>query len=149
MAHYRQVLREAIAATVSGLPTTGASVLSGRGKPLPQSRLPALRIRPVAEASERHAGGKPSGENPIMRTLEIGITAMAAGDDFDDVLDRIAEEVETVIGADPTLGGMVLDCILSRTEFDEYSAGDKPSGTTTLIYRIRYRTAINAPHSAA
>lgn len=148
MTHYRQTLREAVVTLVTGLPTTGVNVFSGRGKPIPSSRLPALRVRPVAEASQRHSGGKTSGDNPLMRTLELGITATAAGTEYDDTLDEVAAEVEAAIGGDPTLGGLVLDCVLSRSEFDEYPDGDKASGSVTLVYRLLYRTKINAPDAA-
>ena len=61
-----------------------------------------------------------------MRTLELGVTAMAAGAEFDDTLDDISAEVETAIGADPTLGGLVLDCVLTRTESTSIPTETKP-----------------------
>lgn len=146
--HYRKAIREHVVVLVSNLETTGTNVFSGRGKPIPSSRLPALRVRAVAEASERHAGGKTSGENPLMRTFELGVSIHAAGQEYDDTIDAAAAEVEAALGADPTLGGRVIDSVLSRTEFEEFADGDKPAGAAHLIYRVRYRTAINAPQSA-
>lgn len=143
MSHIRTGIRHAIAARVTGLATTGNRVASGRGKPLDAAKLPALRVRFLGEAIDRGAmGGR------LDRAGDVGVTAYAAGADFDDVLDLIAAEIETAMAPDGLHAG-VLDHRLVRTEHDEYAAGDRPAGSITLVYRVRYSTRADAPGEAA
>lgn len=142
MAHVRQQIREAIAAAVTGLTTTGANVFQTRVYPLQNSNLPALTIATDSEAV---------GENQTLtfnsrtveRTLEVTITAhVKATDDFDDSIDTIFAEVEAALGRN-LLTGLIREIRLSdlQTAFSDDS--EKPTGQGIMTWMVDYQTATN------
>ena len=145
MAHVRRQIREAAAAAVTGLTTTGSRVFQSRIHPLRDADLPCLLISTDDEqidASNAVMGGE------LERELTLTVRGVAkANADLDDTLDGIAEQVEPVLNG-ATLSGKAKKCLLAsiRVEMDETL--EKPVGTITLEYRVTYFTTPAAPGTA-
>ena len=145
MAHVRRQIREAIAAAVTGLATTGARVFQSRIYPLRDADLPCLLIIAGDEQIEQEnmvAGGE------LTRELTLTVRGVAkATADLDDTLDGIAEQVEPVLNG-ATLGNLAKNCQLAGIKAEMDEALEKPVGIITLEYRILYFTTPASPGTA-
>jgi hypothetical protein len=144
MSHARQQIREAAAAAVTGLATTGSRVYQSRVIPLGEAKLPCLLVNTDDEDIEVTSYG--SGVAGLGRSLMLTIRAVAkASANVDDTLDTMTAEVETALGSS-TLGllkSLALEGI--GIDFDE---AEKTVGIATLRYRAYYMTLANAPAAA-
>lgn len=139
MAHARRQIREAIAAVVTGLASTGSRVFQSRMRA--QEALPCLLVVTHDEQIERTGLG-----DELERQVDVEITGVAkAAANVDDALDAIAEEVETAIGPNNALGGLVRATELRslKTELDDEL--EQPVGLIRLAYRCTYFTPAGAP----
>lgn len=141
--HVRQQIREHVASTLRGLTTSGASVFTGRVYRLPDSKLPALVVFTNTERSEPDTMGTSPGLERVVDLVVEGYAKVTA--DLDDLLDRIAVEVEEAMGVDRTLNGLAEDCYLTGTVTDLAGEGDKSAGFVQMTYRVEYRTGIDSP----
>ena len=146
MAHVRQQIREAFAAAVTGLTTTGARVYASRIYEIPAASLPALRIT-TDEESIAWVSVHPTAtlERDISITCEAVAQAVA---DLDDTLDTIIGEVEVAIAADTTLGGLCGACRLESIAIDLSADGEAPTGRAAMRFTCRTYTLSNAPSAA-
>lgn len=141
--HARKQVRVAVIARVTGLTTTGARVYPGRTRPLTENHDPTLLVYVREERAAADSQGRPI---ELLRTLSLSIEGrVSSGNPPDDALDQIALEVETAMGADPTLGGVVFDSQLAATRIATDAPGQRQVGAIRLDYTILYRTAENAP----
>lgn len=141
--HVRHQIREAAAALLTGLVTTGAHVYLSRVHPLSDGELPALRIYAAEEDSEPVNIHAPK---LLERRLTLRIEACAkAVSDLDDTLDTISKEVEIALGVSPTLSGTARDSWLSGTELELSGEGELPLGVARLSYTVLYLTAATTP----
>lgn len=143
--HARQQIREAIAAAVTGLASTGNRVYQSRLYALRDPDLPCLLVN---TDDEDIAPLTLHGPAQLERDLQVqvrGVAKVAAN--LDDTLDTLAAEVETALG-NTTLSGLVRTLTLEsiRVEFDD--GLDKPVGVIALGYRASYFTVANAPTTA-
>lgn len=139
MAHVRQAIREAVAAAVTGLASTGSRVFQSRMRE--QEDLPCLLVTTNAEEVTRE-----DLDAIEQRDIEVEILGVAkAAANVDDTLDTIASEVETAIGANNTLGNRVKRMHLTalRPEFDDEL--EQPVGLIRLTYRCTYYTNAGVP----
>lgn len=145
--HIRRQIREAAAALVTGLTTTGARVYQSRVYPLqPAVNLPGLLVYTTEESADLDSLTPPRGS---MRKLSLVIEGVArATADLDDTLDAIAKEVEIALAAAPTLSGLTKDNYLSTTEIALNGEGDIPTGSVKLTWTIEYRVRETAPDVA-
>lgn len=137
--HARRSIREAVAAALTGLVTTGSRVFQSRMRP--QDSLPALLVSTPSEEVETDLG------NVQTRSLDVEVVGVTLGvSDVDDTLDAIAEEVEVAMQASGTLGGLVSApprLVAVRTAFDD-SLQD-PVGEVSLTFRCIYFTNAGVP----
>lgn len=139
MAHARQQIREALAAVVTGLATTGAAVFQSRMRA--QEALPCLLVTTLDESVERTGIG-----DELERDLEVAVIGVAkAAANVDDTLDTIAAEVETAIGPNNTLGGLVRGLELRSVSIEFDDELEQPVGTVRLTYRCTYFTTAGVP----
>lgn len=145
--HAREQIREAVATIVTGLATTGARVFKSRVYPLATANLPGLCVYTLNETSQPEIMRTP---RRLVRDLTIMIEGYArAADDVDAALDDIAADVETAIGTDATLGGMVRRVHLSQTEIVMTGDGDQPIAVVRMSFSAEYATYENAPATLA
>ena len=120
--HYRQQIRDAVASVLTAADTqAGANVFTSRAKPILeilQKRESVLSVYTGDETSQRDGDGK-----NLVRSLTVTIEGAAGGgDDLDDVLDSLAEEVEAAIEVDPTLGTLLSGELVLVATTSEISA---------------------------
>lgn len=142
MAHARKVIRDAVATILTGLNSSGSNVFPTRIYPVDDNNLPAICIYTLSEDSEL-TSVQP---RKMARRLDLVIEAVAkANDVLDDTLDLIAEEIETAMALDYTLGVGAKDCVLASTKIAMRGEGEKATGSVVLTYSVMYRTlAANA-----
>ena len=136
MAHVRKQIRAVVVAALSGNTDAGARVYPGRVYPL--DTLPAIAVYTATEESET------KNWEVLQRFVDITIVATdEAGQDesIDDLLDDIAEAIETAMAVDRKLGGLAKTSYLISTEDELTGTAEKPKGTITLTYKCEYRTA--------
>lgn len=146
MAHLRTQIRNALAARLTGLATTGSRVSTTQFYPVAPSSLPCLLIVTEDETVEAASIGWP----PVLaRELRARVVALVSGTSgHEDALDQIAAEIEVAVAADRTLGGLVKSAQLVglRPSFDAES--DRPVGRMELLYVFVYRAVEGSPQTA-
>jgi hypothetical protein len=150
MTHLREQLRNALQATVSGLPLTQARVFVERAGDRAldaSSELPALEIRVEDEVVTPLTIDAPIYE----RVVQIQIEAVvSAGQQLYRTLDAILADVERAIATSQGLialcsGGVRLTAV-SKTEVS--GDGELPVGRQTFSFEAIYITAASDPHIA-
>lgn len=146
MAHLRKQIREYFGTQLTGLTTTGSNVFQSRVYPMQAAKLPALLIYTTSESSSETAfSNRRTQDRRVSVDVEGFVRAIA---NFDDKLDLIAEEVETALLDDPTLGGLAINTELTSTEAQYSGEGEQPVGTIRLTFEVQYRTATGTPGTA-
>lgn len=141
--HVRRQLREAAAAALTGLTTTGAHVFQSRMRPQEDAGLPCLLVETNDEDIAAASVG--AQQERDLTLLVRGIAKAAA--DLDDTLDAIALEVETALAAVPTLGNKAAGMQLRGIKVDFDDSTNKPVGQITLDYRLTYFVLSGSPGS--
>jgi hypothetical protein len=137
--HVRRQIREAVAARLTGLVTTGSRVYVNNVDPLAINELPAITIRNGSEQIERRSLGQP---NPyISRAQTLIVTAHArASSAVWDTIDQIAKEVEiAMLGTLDALqlGGLALDTLLVALDDPRISGeGDRLVASLDMQFQI-------------
>lgn len=149
MAHVRTQIRNAVAAQLAGLASTGARVFVNRLRLLQASELPALIIRTDDESIS------PDGIHyPALQDRRIALTiegVAAATSALDDTLDQIALEVEQAMSASAAaveLNGLAHSSRLESIAIDLDAEAERPTGRVLLRYEINTFTTENAPDVA-
>jgi hypothetical protein len=138
--HAHRQIREAIAAALGNLPTTGAHVHTNRLRPI--STATALRIFIGQEEAEDLSVDDPVAQHRHPELIVECCAKEAA--DVDDVLDQISLEVETVLAAAIVVGGKRLLLSYAGMQLDQ-ELSDKPVGIKRLRFAINYTAMSNAP----
>jgi hypothetical protein len=149
--HERAEIRRAVAAMLStqigdppAYPTDCLDrVYVSRVQPLKMDSLPAVLVYAGTEPVDQTASNvDPDPDNPghLKRTMHLHIEAVADGDDGEEVLDRIALEIESVMDSDPTIGKRVADTILDDTTPAIIDSGEKVVSVVRLTYLVTYYT---------
>lgn len=146
MAHVRQQIRDRVATTLTGLPTTGASVYKMRRYALDDSKLPALCIYTTEEQSRLITVGSRTLDRRV--TVMVDAVAVGASTSLHDTLDTICTEVEEALAADFTLNGLAKSTILAGTETEINIDGEKALGTASMSFAVQYITSIGDVETA-
>ena len=147
MAHVRKQIRDSIKTALTGLATTGANCYQSRVFPFEPSKLPALLIYTKSETTDFDTISLP---RDVMRVLEINVEAYVQGTaNYDNTLDQIAVEVEEVIAADVTLGGLTKDLQTVAFEADFTGDGEQTVAIGRFTISATYRTLENDVETAA
>lgn len=139
--HYRQTIRDAVKAKLEAANTmAGLNVFTSRARPvleILQRREAVLSVYTADESSTRSPDGYTT-----ERTLTVSIEGMAGGgDDLDDTLDTLAEQVEAAIDADPRLNTLLSDdMMLTATTSEITSRGNQQVGAFRLDFECQYIT---------
>jgi hypothetical protein len=142
--HQRQIIRTKIAdLLVAGATAAGTRVFPSRKLPLRKIELPALAVYTLDESVT--ADSVTSAPRELTRSLNVVIEGWIAepadsGTTVDDAIDALAEEIETVMHADPYLGDTVGESILSETTVELVEEGDRMMALLLMTYAVTYRT---------
>lgn len=140
--HLHKQIRDAVAAALGNLPTTGTRVYANRLMPLPDVLSPTLLITLDEESAEPLT----MNANPIYeRDLRLSVSAVVkATSALDDTLDQISKEVEVALAAGITFSGRRLDFTYTGMSFDD-ELHDKPVGIKRMNFTVPYTAAQGAP----
>ena len=141
--HVRKQIRDFIVTAVTGLVTTTTNVFPSRVYNIEESKLPALLIYTKDEASGPQTITYP---RSVQRNLEVVIEGVAAKNaTLDDTLDTIIKEVEVAVIADPTLGGLAKDTMLTPIEIGLTGDAQNPTGNARMTFTVEYYILENNP----
>ena len=143
MKHARQKIREAVEGQLSGI----QSAIIYRSRAYKVIDMPAICVQIDSESSEDEAGEM---VNPrrYSRVANMRIQVIIeAIDNYDDLADDYAAQVETLIDLDRTFGGTAVDAYLYQTDTTFDGSGEKPFVKCDISYRVWYRTRANDPES--
>lgn len=139
--HYRQRIRDAVAERLLAAETlAGPNVFTSRARPILeilQKREMVLSVYTADENSKRN------GDSYLLeRTLTVSIEGAAGGgDDLDDILDQLTEQVENTINADPTLANLLSgELVLTSTASEISARGNQQIGAFRMDFECSYLT---------
>lgn len=141
--HARRQIRAAIVQRLSAAP--GLMALFGaRTKPAGEEQLPFANVLTAAESAEDLAD-----QWLELRTLHVAIhLAVRQAEGVADALDDLAEQVEILLGADQTLGGVCEFFRYQGCEPDYDSAAHLEAAALVLNYECKYVWAPSPPVDA-
>lgn len=145
MTHARTQIRQAVVNLLKDNTAAGSRVYASRVYALDDPKLPALLVFTPQEGM-----GNPSMQRPRtqQRNLQLVIEGyVKARGDIDAEADALALEVEQIIGADPTLGGLVKDATLDTTSTQLSGEGEKPVAIISLTFAVLYCVKENVPQT--
>ena len=144
MAHYREQIRKAVVAAVTGLTTTGANVQDGPLYNLKDTTAPTLAV--WAKTSTPDYERAQMQQSPLWQ-IEIVIEGYVKEyTNLIDTLDDIASEVETAVYSDAALLLLVnnyIECADQTIEIE--NEGNEPVGKIEIIYNMYYHAREGAP----
>lgn len=85
------------------------------------------------------------GNRKLSHSLELRVDVINKGSSIDifENIEQFCSELNGAIEDDYQLGGLVKSCILSQSEFDVKTSGEKAVGVGTMIFDARYITAVD------
>lgn len=149
--HLRTQIRVGAVNALMGATAAGTRVYATRRTPLQTEQLPAVLVYALAEDAAAETMSSP---RFLSRELDLVIEGMAQDNDaIDVVLDGLADEIETRLGAifaDPAseLRQMARAGSLVRTEIGlrpPQTPDEAGTGHIVLTYRVNYRTRSDNP----
>lgn len=142
--HLRRQIREAAAAALTGLATSGNNVFQSRTHELQDAQLPGLRIYTNDEAIQLAELGL-SRIYSLERDLDLVVEACAKESaDLDDKLDLMIKEIETAIAANQGIGGAKW-VQLKSINVEMEGEAEKQVGVARMTFQVRYNAALGAP----
>jgi hypothetical protein len=139
MSHVRKQIRDAVAAALTGLTTTGTNVFKGRYFSMQTPKLPALLVYTTNEDAELSIMGSSRGSD---RVLSLVIEGYAISKTIvEDTLDQIAVEVEEAMASDYTLNGLTRDVRYTGYELDANADPEQTVAVIRLTFDIKYRVS--------
>lgn len=145
MAHIRQLIRDNIVTTVTGLTTTGTNVYKSRVYNLAEPKLPCLLVYTEQEDIS-YITQSPA--RTQQRRLIVKIEGYVKGlTGYDDSLDNISAEIEAALYSDLTRGGLAKDTRIQSFNAQYAGDGDQPVAAVVVSVEIIYTTTEGSPVS--
>lgn len=144
--HQRQVIRTKVKdLLVAGATVAADRVFPSRILPLRALNLPAIAVYTNDDVVDPDS--LQTSPRELTRELEVVIEGwVAAGavtdpavEQVDDLMDDLAEEIETIMHLDPYLGDTVSESILANTETEIVEEGARTLGLLLMTYSVTYR----------
>lgn len=134
MAHPRKIIREAVKALLLNQTDAADRVYSNRSRPQNVNKLPAIGIYNVGDSAEVFD------ESPrrYRRRFNIAVDCYvkySGGEEVDDILDDLADQVEKAVFADTTAGGTVDDIRLGETSDVMVSVQREQTAMLTITWQ--------------
>ena len=145
MIHARTQIRGAVATLLKNNTQAGANVFEARAYALDDPKLPALLVYTKQETVGQTSMSYPRTQH---RELQVSIEAyVKARGKVDDDTDTLALEIEQLIAADTSLGGLVRDVVLDTTETLISDEGEKPIAVAVMNYAVLYTVKEHEPQT--
>lgn len=120
-----------MAALATALGGIGTPVRRSQVVPFERSDLPAIVIRPKNEESSLLGNGL------LHCVLDVTVEIHVRGDVPDLLADPVAQAVDGVLRANPTLGGLAVRAIRTAKGW-EFADADATAGKLSITYQIHY-----------
>jgi hypothetical protein len=137
MATRREQILSAVAITLASASSANGRVYRSRQEAFSRSESPSVIIEPGPESS----GPEPVSTCKIDHTFTLTVAVYARGLIPDQVADPVVQSVHSLLMADRTLGGLVMN-IWPLSRNPEFDAADGTAVVEVLSYRVRYRTSV-------
>jgi len=136
--HQRKVIRKAVAAAIVAGETAADERVYPTQKLLYAMRnLPAIAVYSLTEKSTLDN----TAPRELTRIASVAIESIVeAGENVDDAMDDLAEQIEAAMDTDPYFSGSCFQSHLSETEMTSEPDGDRQIGVMVMTYEISYRT---------
>lgn len=145
MNHARTQIRQAVVTLLKGNTSAGNNVFEARVYALDDPKLPALLVYTKQETVGEQTIGYPRTQQ---RELQLTVEAyVKARGKVDEDTDTLALEIEQLIAADPSLGGLVRDIALDTTETQFSDDGEKPVAVAILTFSVLYTVKEHEPQT--
>ena len=145
MKHARTQIRNAVTTLLKGNTTAGNNVYEARVYPINEPKLPALLVYTKQETVGEQSMSRPRTQQ---RELIVSVEAyVKARGNVDEETDTLAMEIEQLIAADPTIGGLVKDTALDTTETQFSDDGEKPVAVAILNFSALYVVKEHEPET--
>lgn len=142
--HHRTIVRRAVRDLLKGKTSAGQKVDTTRIDTWRDNELPAISVYTTVEDVDD--ASTETAPRELKRQVDVEIVgAVGASDRMDDAMDALALEIETVMHADPFLGDVASDSILTGTEANVHNEGKRLIGLVVLTYQVTYRTIAPEP----
>ncbi|MBN66953.1 MAG: hypothetical protein CMM94_05235 [Rickettsiales bacterium] len=145
MSHARTQIRQAVIALLKGNTSAGNNVFEARVYPIDDPKLPALLVYTKLETLGEQSMSRPRTQQRELR-LSIEVYVKARGK-VDEDTDALALEIEQLIAADVTMGGLVKDMVLDTTETQFSDDGERPVAVAVMNYAILYTVKEHQPQT--
>lgn len=145
--HIRQQVRNAIAAALANLATTGPRVYASRVHVMGETHLPGLRIATNSESSRRETAVLLSDPRGVYRRdVEVLIDAcVKRGDQSAELLDTICEEVETALAGGITVDGQYVSVDYEGCEIEMDGGVDQRVEVASMKFNCAVFTRADQP----
>jgi hypothetical protein len=150
MSHARTIIRQAVIALLKGNTSAGNNVFEARVYPIDDPKLPALLVYTKLETLGEQSMSRPRTQQRELRlSIEVYVKAQnkMSGRKVDEDTDALALEIEQLIAADVTLGGLVKDVVLDTTETQFSDDGERPVAVAVMNYAILYTVKEHQPQT--
>lgn len=141
--HLRQDLRDQAVALATGLATTGARAYNSRIFPVDQTELPCWIVT-TEEGDEAEDAGMGGAQDRVFRVVFVGQARAASGELLAELLDTMAEELETVVTRQAFTGAA--QAAYRSTEFElDAEQTDQALGGMRVTYEVTFFVTQGAP----
>ncbi len=137
MSTKRKQIRQYLAQVLKGKTAAGDNVFDSRARKLFESEMPAILVY----TSDEKISVFNASPRELQRVLSVKIEVAAqGGDELDDTLDDIAEQIESVMREEQTLNDYASDVVLTQAQTEISAEGEQSSGGCVLTYDVTYYT---------
>ncbi|WP_428673707.1 hypothetical protein [Reyranella sp.] len=146
--HARRRIVLAVVAALRPLVDAGTvtAIAAGRAAPQPVAKAPYLLVYARTEQSRSI---NMDDDRRLQRSPTLAIEAVFASvEDSDEKGDDLALAVEVAMAADSTLGGLIKDIELARTDLDARADGETRLGRVRLEFAVEYHTTAGRPDAS-
>jgi len=135
--HPRTVIRKAVAALLAGKTAAGQNVYTSRVEAFGSRHLPAISIY----TTDEDADTGDTSPRRYTRTPDVVVQAVFEVDEhLDDAMDAMSLQIEAVLLAEPTWGGVADDSVLVKSAMYLAENGRSEFGCLSLTFRAEYDT---------
>lgn len=145
MASHRTAIREKVKEILTGKTIAGSTIFTSRAKPLGEEDMPCLLI--YTGADKRGRLTEEHDMSLVYRQVELVVECAIANArdlDLEAVMEQAADDIETAIAADETLGNLAIECYWQSTDIDIVADGRKLVGAV----RVEFSAELYSRHDA-
>ena len=133
----RKEIRHKLRDALTGKTKAGRNVRVNRSEVQWEENLPGLNIQLLSEDAEERTQAPRELKKTIPMVIEV-VASGKDGDEVNDCLDELCEEVETCIAIDDSLSCTVNDIIYTGCQIDIEPDGEVPIGAARMTFNVEY-----------